>query len=484
MAAATKTKSAANRTTKTTRQEVAESVLAMIKPFGWSIDSAAVSHLQGAELDAITSWLDDTWGETPLAVWSIVSIPEAQLFGVRKNKNDAMAIVSTVLCLRGEFGPEFDDPFSRLIDSIDETGHVETRFGGMFLEATPELRIWFGRKAGKPPDLFGEEAEFVIRRLFNWAETPKEKNRKSQISNSKSETQPTLSMVPLSDIIPAADNHRKTFDKTTLQELADSIKQHGILQPLLLRLTPDAHPAYQIIAGERLASFGLRKSYEGKEMVIAMTKDVAGSNESHCSTAIKERPILFSGPMVRALLDGRKTQTRRIAKTYPQHLGCRYGEIRDRLWVRETFTELRPGHEHDITRTHRRGLIVNPVGIPKVNCVEYQADASGTDDSERCRLELGYKWKPSIHMPRWASRITLEIIRVGVERLNEISEADAYSEGVTIPPEHQFSSGGNPELRNEARTAFAKLWSTIHAADGPNGWAANPWVWVIGFKKI
>jgi len=186
--------------------------------------------------------------------------------------------------------------------------------------------------------------------------------------------------------------------------------------------------------------------------------------------------------MVRAILSGRTTQTRRIVKPQPtsdgywwSHKGysangenifrdgmpffgkCPYGRIGDRLWVRETWCMYpMAGNDGDA------GLI-------------YRA----TNDCIPPSM-----WKPSIHMRRIDSRITLELIRVGVERLNEISEADAYSEGVTILPEHQFSSGGNQELRNEARTAFAKLWSTIHAADDPNGWAENPWVWVLQFKRL
>ena len=84
-------------------------------------------------------------------------------------------------------------------------------------------------------------------------------------------------------------------------------------------------------------------------------------------------------------------------------------------------------------------------------------------------------------MPRWASRITLEITGVRVERLNEISEADAYSEGVTITSGQSFASNGNPELRNEARCAFQSLWNSIN---GPESWAANPWVWAVEFKRI
>jgi len=196
--------------------------------------------------------------------------------------------------------------------------------------------------------------------------------------------------------------------------------------------------------------------------------------------SMKERPILFSGPMVRAILNGSKTQTRRIVKPQPEVMyeykyakECKFGKPGDRLWVRETFTELRPWHEHDITRTHRRGLLVNAAGVQKVNCVEYKADATDSEDLERCRKELGYKWKPSIHMPRWASRITLEITSILIERLQDISEEDAQHEGV--------DTCLGPVPCDTYTEAFEYLWGTINGAES---WAANPWVWVIGFKRV
>jgi len=85
------------------------------------------------------------------------------------------------------------------------------------------------------------------------------------------------------------------------------------------------------------------------------------------------------------------------------------------------------------------------------------------------------KWTPSIHMPKWASRLSLDIVRVGVERLQDISEADAYAEGVTIPDHYKF------EDRNEARVTYESLWESIN---GPSSWDLNPFVWVVEFKKI
>ena len=177
---------------------------------------------------------------------------------------------------------------------------------------------------------------------------------------------------------------------------------------------------------------------------------------------MKERPILFSGPMVRAILDGRKTMTRRVVK--PQSLiisghpprsirQCPYGAPGDRLWVRETFAHL----THNDTG-EGEGYI-------------YRAD--GWDDD--------VKWKPSIFMPRWASRITLEITDVRVERLQDITNGDAITEGVwTISPNkgRDYMDGGSTIC---PCGLFRSLWEKIN---GRESWDNNPWVWVIEFRKI
>lgn len=200
-------------------------------------------------------------------------------------------------------------------------------------------------------------------------------------------------------------------------------------------------------------------------------------------TAVKERPILMNAEMVRAVLEDRKMQTRRVVKhqelieydesdgslihvhatdcpnycDYACHRLCPYGQEGDRLWVRETFCEM--------VERHRP---------PKFS---YRADTSA--DGEECRLDFvrcgyPYRWKPSIHMPRWASRITLEITGVRVERLQEISEADAIAEGVS-------SWAIENNLRGYWVTAFSRLWESIN---GPGSWATNPWVWVIEFRRL
>ncbi|MCI8903507.1 MAG: hypothetical protein HFE70_04750 [Enterobacter sp.] len=186
-------------------------------------------------------------------------------------------------------------------------------------------------------------------------------------------------------------------------------------------------------------------------------------------TKIIERGMIFNGEMVRAILDGRKTQTRRVIKDctvgrdqiskfiqigkkfigcYPEDVPelirecCPYGVPGDRIWVRETFCSV-PHHEE-------------PAGC---SALLYAADGNGPYG----------KWTPSIHMPRWASRILLEITDVRVERLNDISEEDARSEGI---------SGSSAR---DIKEAYAALWRSIYGSDS---WQANPWVWVIVFKRI
>lgn len=198
---------------------------------------------------------------------------------------------------------------------------------------------------------------------------------------------------------------------------------------------------------------------------------------------MKERPILFSGEMVRSILDGRKTQTRRIVKPQPgshhweaikgyelrvsgphamsdgrtgfrfshripQNANddgvvwalCHYGGPGDRLWVRETWSQ--PGGQ-----------------------LRYRADG------DRGSWDV-WKWVPSIHMPRWASRITLEIVSVRVERLWSISRGDAIAEGC---PRRRDTGGTSPVVW------FHELWESIN---WKGSWSVNPWVWVIEFKRL
>lgn len=184
-----------------------------------------------------------------------------------------------------------------------------------------------------------------------------------------------------------------------------------------------------------------------------------------------EYPILFSGPMVRAIIEGRKAITRRVIKPQPFNINgsafmkttvCPYGQPGDRLWVRETFA---PRYFDN--------------GKPA-----YRADWDG----KAADLVPEPRWSPSIHMPRWASRITLEITAVRVERVQDISEYDAGLEGA---PCLAISKLKHPPIglmqKIQAPEAFVygfyDLWNSINAKRG-YGWDANPWVWVVEFKRI
>jgi hypothetical protein len=230
---------------------------------------------------------------------------------------------------------------------------------------------------------------------------------------------------------------------------------------------------------------------------------------------MKERPILFSAPMVRALLAGRKTQTRRVVKPQPhvqaggagwdalryfgsgdrwcwsrpdgkgsfvraievpgyEYLKCPYGQTGDRLWVRETW---RPGMHTEL-----------------LCAVQYRADLSWrkpdiTDENQgfefatKCADEPE-EWTPSIFMHRWASRITLEITGVRVERLQAITEEDARAEGITDGGclncgENEPCGCRKPEPC--ARDSYIHLWNRIN---GNGAWDQNPFIWVIEFKRV
>lgn len=191
---------------------------------------------------------------------------------------------------------------------------------------------------------------------------------------------------------------------------------------------------------------------------------------------MRARPILFSGPMVRALLEGRKSQTRRVVKPQPNNVAgpyhpesrgitwvwmarddfpgytyatqdfrCPYGKPGGLLWVRETF-----------------GCLCHNSMQPMTGCeLLYRA----TDDHE----DPLSGWRPSIHMPRWASRLTLRLTDVRVERVQDISEEDALAEGCRSQVKHS--------------ALFADLWESINAKRGYS-WESNPWVWALLFEVI
>lgn len=223
-------------------------------------------------------------------------------------------------------------------------------------------------------------------------------------------------------------------------------------------------------------------------------------------TTVRERPILFSGEMVRAILEGRKTQTRRVVKPQPpddyrsmvsacDNVGgwwfsdmppksgsfcvsefnkwtniyprCPFGAPGDRLWVRETFycDDYRyPDAPHD----------------ELLEVMEYRAshDCSNWEAGCPCHSTEGGGWTPSIHMPRWVSRITLEITDVRVERLQAISPGDLSAEG--FPKDDSQPHDGVRLTFHGRKLCFAELWDRLNEKRGFS-WDSNPWVWVIEF---
>lgn len=183
--------------------------------------------------------------------------------------------------------------------------------------------------------------------------------------------------------------------------------------------------------------------------------------------------------MVRALLDGSKTQTRRIVKpksgtvSFAQSIQkyCPYGQPGDRLWVRETW-------RHTASSLDEARAISED--IMSGSAVDWRADyverliKTGQFTREDAEVSSDFEtWKPSIHMPRWASRILLEITNVRVERLQDISEADATAEGTPHSLNHP---AGRTATEN-----YLHLWECIN---GDDSWELNPWVWVIEFKRV
>ena len=228
------------------------------------------------------------------------------------------------------------------------------------------------------------------------------------------------------------------------------------------------------------------------------------------SEKIAERPIIFSPPMVRVILEGRKTMTRRVVKPQPflreswwrfstkkpigdppatnfllsspefvteilNLIPCPYGKPGDRLWVRETWqyydwTEegepwIKYGADEGVSLTKN---------IPEEwwdKVWDVWSDLSVSENYKIDGRAADRKWRPSIYMPRWASRITLEIVDVRVERLQEITEEDALAEGVN-------------KLSPCPQRAFLTLWDSINGKKPGRSWADNPWVWAISFRRI
>jgi hypothetical protein len=244
--------------------------------------------------------------------------------------------------------------------------------------------------------------------------------------------------------------------------------------------------------------------------------------------AVREKPIPFSGPMVRAILDGKKTQTRRVVKPQPsiapdllptraedmlpdgsskkfcftiervpgvtRYLGGNqfarefspYGQPGERLWVRETWQLLHmyrdwaTGQVDDWTAWEGK--------VPKVRPPGYVTAFAGEPGWGSDREERGFGWRPSIFMQRWASRLSLDITAVRVERVQDISEADAVAEGVyeAFADEREEAFSVAPPGESSfptARQYYERLWDSLNAKRG-HSWDSNPWVWVIEFARV
>lgn len=229
---------------------------------------------------------------------------------------------------------------------------------------------------------------------------------------------------------------------------------------------------------------------------------------------MNEHPILFSAPMIRAILDGRKTVTRRVIKANYQFIEerddgsswpwredldhaedhwypCPYGKPGDTLWVRETWAHVPTRDAANHVKWH--GTLYTPR-----NCI-YRAD-----DPKLPPLRWGkegfepFKWAPSIFMPRWASRITLRIKSVRVERLQDISEDDAVAEGIEEcgdffgcpcwkcydePADDETDDDEEAVYADDPVGSFRSLWNSINRKRG-FGWNTNPWVWAISFERV
>jgi len=234
---------------------------------------------------------------------------------------------------------------------------------------------------------------------------------------------------------------------------------------------------------------------------------------SATTPAVRERPILFSAPMVRSILADQKTRTRRVITPQPEPCmdlpgrawyqrdrrlrwcdytheefiaRCPYGAAGDRLWVRETLRgDGQPGNRRvGIVRYGADGeMVLVCCGCGSVHCTCF-------DEDQPTRMDLVWEWErpvvPSIFMPRWASRITLELTGVRVERVQDISIGDARAEGITEYGDG-FAKESDDVWRNRTSVEnFASVWDSINAKrdGGKYAWAANPWVWAVAFRKV
>lgn len=238
---------------------------------------------------------------------------------------------------------------------------------------------------------------------------------------------------------------------------------------------------------------------------------------------MRERPILFSGPMVRAILEGEKTQTRRVMKPQPPRefgdlfvdwyhptivvrgeeqpgnkvygvfsedgewaLKCPFGPPGTRLWVRETWQPLWKEADPVEGQPHDLREWMGP-GVPPGWYINYPATDGVTEFWDETKPDsLSEACRQSIHMPRWASRITLEVTEVRVQRLQDISNEDAWAEGCTKYDDRKYwesDLGGFAVLVDTPRDEFQGIWDSINAKRG-FGWEQNPWVWAVSFCRV
>lgn len=225
-------------------------------------------------------------------------------------------------------------------------------------------------------------------------------------------------------------------------------------------------------------------------------------------TDIKERPILFSAPMVRAILEGRKTVTRRAVKgvglvwldnfkpeyvAHPENNLCPYGKPGDRLWVRESWWQAgdwQATYPEDDTGAWfgSRRVVYSADGMPPNEPNNSYPNGLRNGAYSAAAPNKIWRHRPSIHMNRWASRILLEITEVRVERLQDISDEQAEAEGIEPfrdfhPSGHwrRYRDGGMNSYVDNPVASYASLWSEIN---GDGSWEVNPWVWVVEFKRV
>lgn len=209
-----------------------------------------------------------------------------------------------------------------------------------------------------------------------------------------------------------------------------------------------------------------------------------------------ERPIIFTSDSVRAILEGRKTQTRRVMKPQPD------GFTQGIPWVKDSVEIINEEFEREI-KTHTKD---GKLFVKKIKCSYGQPGDTlwvrekwlKYDDNTAIYFddvdETEWRWLSPMFMPRWASRITLEVVSISAERVQDISQADAKAEGADpwflagdgkkdIQNGVQFSIEHCPEEKRDYRTGYRHLWDSINAKRG-YPWESNPWVWVVEFKKL